>query len=85
MSDIYANVPETPETLQARINEVYEAMLIIEQSGASPELTAAIVAMGERDKALRAQLRDMEQAHVAKIRGDLLPHEVFTGQGYPEE
>ena len=56
MSDIYANVPDTTETLMARINEVQEAIWTVERAGASPELTAAVQALGEREKALRVRL-----------------------------
>jgi hypothetical protein len=71
--DIYADVPNTLETLQARINEVYRAMLTVERMGSSPDLTAAVTALSERMRELRGQRRrrgDETMAHDERSGGD---------------
>ena len=42
--------------LAVRQNELYEAMQIVEQCGASPELTEAVTRLGERLRHIQADL-----------------------------
>jgi hypothetical protein len=53
-TDVHADgVLNTEQTLAARINELYRAMLMVEAAGCSPELTAAVDALGKRYKTLQ--------------------------------
>jgi hypothetical protein len=43
--------------LAVRQNELYEAMLIVERCGASPELTEVVVRLGDRLRQIQADLK----------------------------
>ncbi len=51
--DIHADVPENAETVAARINELHEAIQLVESCGAHPLLTDAVGKLGKRMGNLR--------------------------------
>lgn len=50
--------------LAVRQNELYEAMQIVEQCGASPELTEAVVRLGNRLRHIQAGLTSAVQGAI---------------------
>lgn len=55
--NMLSHVPlQKAHELAVRQNELYEAMQIVERCGASPELTEAVVRLGERLRSVQAEM-----------------------------